>query len=102
MQLLFFLLTHVHFPCHLDPLFCALLLATAAITRHVRTRRVPAGPQPTFAQHLIAAANDQDSLTPDNRRHVNETDAAATMPWDSGLKPISRNIRTQSISTKRP
>jgi hypothetical protein len=82
--------------------FCTLLLATAAITRHVRNRRVPARPQPTFAQHLFAAANDQDSLTPDNRRRVSETDAAATMPWDSGLKPISRNIRTQSISTKRP
>jgi hypothetical protein len=81
--------------------FCALLWATVAITRRVRTYRVPAGPQPTFAQHLLAAAKDQDSLTPDNRRHVNETDAAAAMPWDSGLKPISRNLRTQSISSKR-
>lgn len=74
--------------------FCALLLAAAAITRHVRTRRVPAGPQPTFAQHLFAAANDQDSLTPANRRRVNETDVVATMPGN-GLQPISRNIRTQ-------
>jgi len=102
MQLLSFILRMYIFLAISILWFCTLLLGTAAISRHVRIRQVPSGPQPTFAKHLFAAAKDQNSLTPANRWRVNETDPVARMHWNGGLKPISRNIRTQSISSKRP
>src|SRR5437868_4703907 len=42
--------------------FCALLLPTAAITRHVPTSRIHAGPEYDLAQYLFAPAMHQISL----------------------------------------
>jgi hypothetical protein len=81
--------------------FCALLLATAAITRDVRTCPAPARSQIDFAQLLFAAAKDQDSLTPHIRQQLTAKSAVARMSWDNGLKSIPCNLRSQSISSKR-
>jgi hypothetical protein len=81
--------------------FFALLLATAAVTRHVRTRRVPRGSQPDFAQHLFAAAKDQDSLTPHVRQQQSVKNFVSTTSSNNALQPTLTNTRNQSISSKR-
>src|SRR5436305_8293300 len=85
--------------------FCALLLPTAAITRHVPTSRIHAGPQSDFAQYLFAAAKDQNSLKTNNREQSNVTDVAATIPptipSNSRLESTSRDRRSQLNSSKR-
>jgi hypothetical protein len=78
--------------------FSALLLVTIAIARHVRARRLPAGAQLDFAQHLFAAAEDQDSLKPRPVRQQNLKEVVATT---SALQPTLANTRNQSISSKR-
>jgi hypothetical protein len=81
--------------------FLALLFTVVAIARHVRTRRVPAEPQPDFAQHLFAAAEDQDSFTPRTLPQQNEKDVVAKTSWNPALEPTQADIRNQSISSKR-
>jgi hypothetical protein len=81
--------------------FFALLLAAVAIAQHVRTRRVPAGLQPDFAQHLFAAAEDQESLTPRTVPQQNAKEVVATTSWNSALEPTLASTRNQSISSKR-
>ena len=81
--------------------FFALLLATLAITRHLRSRRILASPQPDFAQHLFAAAKEQDSRTPRTLPQQDVKDVVATTSWDSALEPTLPNTRNQSISSKR-
>jgi hypothetical protein len=81
--------------------FLALLLATVAVTRHVRTRRLPEASQPDFAQHLFAAANDQDSLTPGLRQQQSVKNFVSTTPSNNTLQPTLTNTRSQSISSKR-
>jgi hypothetical protein len=81
--------------------FFALLLATLAVTRHLRSRRILASPQPDFAQHLFAAAKDQDSRTPRTLTQQKVKDVVATTSWNSALEPTPANTRNQSISSKR-
>ena len=81
--------------------FFALLLAAVAIARHVRARRAPAAPQPDFAQHLFAAAEDQDSLTLRTVPQQNVKDVVATTSWRSALEPTLADTPNQSISSKR-
>jgi hypothetical protein len=81
--------------------FFALVLAIAAITQHVRTCEVPAESQPDFAQHLFAAAKDQDSFTQRVREQQSVKDFVPTTPSNSALQPTLANIRNQSISSKR-
>ena len=81
--------------------FFALLLATLAITRRLRSRRILAAPQPDFAQHLFAAAEVQDSRTPRTLPQQNVKDVVATTSWNSALEPTPANTRNQSISSKR-
>ena len=45
-------------------ILCLFALAAVAITWHVRTGWISAGPQRDFAHHLFAAAADQKSRTP--------------------------------------
>jgi hypothetical protein len=68
----------------------ALMLAAVALARHVAAGRVSAGPQPDFAQHLFAAAADQDSrpIPQQDPKHV-----AATTNWDHAFEPILTNPR---------
>jgi hypothetical protein len=80
--------------------FLALVFATAA-TRHVRARRVPAESQPDFAQHLFAAANDQDSLTPGLRQQQSVKNIVSTTRSNNTLQPTLTNTHSQSISSKR-
>jgi hypothetical protein len=79
----------------------ALLIAAVAIVRRVRTRRVPADPQPDFAQHLFAAAKDQDSLIPRTIPQQNVKDVFAKTSWNHGLEPTLADTLNQSISSKR-
>src|SRR5205823_11091200 len=85
--------------------FCALLLPTAAITRHVPTCRIHAGPQSDFAQYLFAAAKDQNSLKTKNReqskRNGCRCDNTPTIPSNSRLESTSRDRRSQLNSSKR-
>jgi hypothetical protein len=81
--------------------FFALLLAAVAIARHVRTRRVPNEPQPDFAQHLFAAAEDQDSLTPHTLPQQSVKDFMGKTSWNSALEPTLANTRIQTISSRR-
>src|ERR1700716_2568762 len=77
--------------------FFALLLATAAVTRHVRTRRLPGGSQPDFAQHLFAAAKDHDSLTP----HVRQQQSVKELRFDNVIEqraPANPDQHAQSIN----
>jgi hypothetical protein len=78
----------------------ALVLAATAIARHVRSRRVPAGPQPDFAQHLFAAVKNQDSRTP---RTLPEQDVRVIAKTNlyHALEPTLADTRNQSISSKR-
>jgi hypothetical protein len=46
--------------------FFALVLTAVAIARHVQTRRASTHSQQDFAQHLFAAAEDQNSRIPHN------------------------------------
>jgi hypothetical protein len=78
--------------------FFALLLVAVAIARHVRARRVPAGAQSDFAQHLFAAAEDQDSPTP---RTVPQQNLKEVVAITSALEPTLANTRNQSISSRR-
>jgi hypothetical protein len=79
--------------------FSALLFAVLAIARRVRTRRVPAESQPDFAQHLFAAAKDQDSVTPRTLPQQNVKDVIAKTGWNPALEPTLADIRNQSISS---
>ena len=81
--------------------FFALLLAAVAIARHVRNRRVPNEPHPDFAQHLFAAAEDQDSLTPRPLPQQSVKNVMGKTSWNSALEPTLANTRNQSISSKR-
>jgi hypothetical protein len=81
--------------------FFALLSAAVAIARHVRTRRVPDVPQPDFAQHLFAAAEDQDSLTPRTLPQQRVKDVMGKTSWNNALEPTLANTWNQSISSKR-
>jgi len=81
--------------------FFALLLAAVAIARHVRTRRVSAEPQPDFAQHLFAAVEDQESLTPRTLPQQGVKDVMGKTSWNSALDPTLANTWNQSISSKR-
>jgi hypothetical protein len=81
--------------------FFALLLAAVAIVRHVRARRVSAGPHRDFAQHLFEAAKDQDSGTPRPLPQQNVKDVIAKTSWNSALEPPLANTWNQSISSKR-
>jgi hypothetical protein len=81
--------------------FFALLLAAVAIARHVRIRRVPNERQPDFAQHLFAAAEDQDSLAPRTVPQQSVKNVMGKTDWNSGLEPTLANTRNQSISSKR-
>jgi hypothetical protein len=64
--------------------FLALVLTAIAMVRHVRSNRRPAHPQRDFAQHLFAAAKDQDVLTAKSR-----------------TLRLQVNVRSQSTSSKR-
>jgi hypothetical protein len=79
----------------------ALLLAAVAIAWHVRTRRAPADQQPDFAQHLFAAAKDQDSLIPRTIPQQNVKDVFVKTSWNHALEPTLADTRNQSISSKR-
>ena len=81
--------------------FFALLRAAVAIARHVRARRVRNEPQPDFAQHLFAAAKDQDSFTPRTLPQQNIKDVMRKTSWNPALEPTRADIRNQSISSKR-
>ena len=81
--------------------FFALLLATLAITRHLHSRRILASPQPDFAHHLFAAAEDQDSLTPRTVPQQSVKDVMRKTSWNPTLEPTPANTRNQSISSKR-
>jgi hypothetical protein len=78
----------------------ALVLAAAVIARHVRSRRVPAGPQPDFAQHLFAAVKNQDSRTP---RTLPQQDGSSIAKTNSSraFEPTLADTRNQSTSSKR-
>jgi hypothetical protein len=82
------------------PCFFALVLAAVAIARHVRSRRVPAKPQPDFAQHLFAAVKNQDSRT---SRALPQQDGSsiAKTSLDHAFESTLADTRTQSISSKR-
>jgi hypothetical protein len=81
--------------------FFSLLLAAVAIARHVGTRRVPDEPQPDFAQHLFAAAEAQDSLTPCTLPQQSVTDVMGKTIWSNAPVPTLANTRSQSVSSKR-
>jgi hypothetical protein len=80
--------------------FFAIALAAVAMARHVRSRWVPAAPQPDFAQHLFAAVKNQDSRTP---RALPQQDGSsiAKTNLNRALEPTLADTRTQSISSKR-
>jgi hypothetical protein len=81
--------------------FFALLLAAVAIARHVRIRRVSNEPQPDFAQHLFAAAEDQDSLAPRAVQQQSAKNVMGKTNWNSAFDPTLANTLNQSISSKR-
>src|SRR6266481_3187089 len=81
--------------------FFALLLATLAITRRLRSRRILASPQPDFARHLFAAAEEQNSRTPRTLPQQKVKDVVATTSWNSALEITPANTRNQSTSSKR-
>jgi len=81
--------------------FCALMLAAVAIARQVRTRRPSAHSEQDFAQHLFAAAEDQNSRRPRSLRQQNVKDVQAQKNWNHVLEPIHADVRNQSISSKR-
>jgi hypothetical protein len=81
--------------------FFILVLAAVVSTRHVRNRRVSAGPQTDFAQHLFAAAEDQDSRTPRTLQQQTVKDVLGKTSWNSPLEPTLADTRNQSISSKR-
>jgi hypothetical protein len=78
----------------------ALVLAATAIARHVRSRRVPAGPQPDFAQHLFAAVKNQDSRTP-RTLPLEDAGMIAKTNLNHAFEPSLADTRNQSISSKR-
>jgi hypothetical protein len=80
--------------------FFALVLAAVAIARHVRSRRVPAGPQPDFAQHLLAAVKNHDSRTPRTLPQQDGRSIAKTI-MNHTFEPTLADTRNQSISSKR-
>jgi hypothetical protein len=82
------------------PCFFALVLAAVAIARHVRSRQVPAKPQPDFAQHLFAAVKNQDSRTPNTLPQQNAGMIAKTN-LNHAFEPSLADTRNQSISSKR-
>jgi hypothetical protein len=81
--------------------FFVLVLAAVAIARHVRRRQVSAATQPDFAEHLFAAAKDQDSRTPRTIPQQNIKDVIAITSWNRALEPTLADTRNQSISSKR-
>jgi hypothetical protein len=79
--------------------FFALVLAAVAIARHVRSRQVPTGQQPDFAQHVFAAIKNQDSRTP---RTLQQQDARVIAKTNlHHAEPTFADTRNQSISSKR-
>jgi hypothetical protein len=80
--------------------FFALMFAVIAIARHVRSRRVPAAPQPYFAQHLFAAVKDQDSRTPRTLPQQDGSSIAKTN-LNRAFESTLADTRIQSISPKR-
>jgi hypothetical protein len=80
--------------------FLALVFAVIAIARHVRSRRVPAGPQPDFAQHLFAAVKNQDSRTPRTLPQQDGSSIAKTN-LNHAFESTLADTPTQSISSKR-
>jgi hypothetical protein len=78
----------------------ALVLAAVAIARHVRSRQLPAGPQPDFAQHLFAAVKNQDSRTP-NTLPQQDARMIAETNLNHAFEPSLADTRNQSISSKR-
>jgi hypothetical protein len=81
--------------------FCALVIAALAIARQVRTRRPSTHSEQDFAQHLFAAAEDQNSRGPRSLKQQHVKDVQAQKNWNRVLKPIHADVRNQSISSKR-
>jgi hypothetical protein len=77
----------------------ALVLASVAIARHVRSRRLSAGPQTDFAEYLFAAAKDQDPRTLPQQ---NVRDVIAKTSSNHALEQALVDTRNQFISSKRP
>lgn len=77
----------------------ALVLASVAIARHVRSRRLSAGPQTDFAEYLFAAAKHQDPRTLPQQ---NVRDVIAKTSLNHALEQALVDTRNQFISSKRP
>jgi hypothetical protein len=81
--------------------FFAFVLGAIAIARHVRSRKTSTNPQSDFAQHLFAAAEDQDSRAPRALPLQNVKDVIAKQSRNHALEPIQADVANQSISSKR-
>jgi hypothetical protein len=81
--------------------FFALVLAVVAIARHARTRRESTHPKHDFAQHLFAAAEDQNSRRPRSLPKQHVKDVQTQKNWNRVLEPIQADVRNQSIPSKR-
>jgi uncharacterized MAPEG superfamily protein len=80
--------------------FFALVLVTVAMARHARSRRVPANPQPDFAQHLFAAVKNHDSRTSSSHPRQDQRVIAKTNLYHA-FEPTLADTRNQSIPSKR-
>jgi hypothetical protein len=78
--------------------FLALVLTAIAMVRHVRSNRRPAHSQRNFAQHLFAAAKDQDSRDP---RTLLQQSVKDVMTAKRKTLRHQANTSYQSTSSKR-
>jgi hypothetical protein len=69
--------------------FFALVFTTIAITRHVRARRTATSPQPDFAQHLYAAAEDRNSRVPHPAPQQSVSDILAKKSWNRSSEMVT-------------
>jgi hypothetical protein len=79
--------------------FVALAITAIAIVRRVRLSRRSTHPQHDFAQHLFAAAEDQDSRDP--RTLPQQSVKGVMAKKNYRTPPLQANARSQSTSSKR-
>jgi hypothetical protein len=84
--------------------FFALVLTAAAIARHVSTPRASTPRQHDFAQHLFAAAEEQNSRAPRSLSYQTVNDIRAKKDWSQSSHRVTAGPNThnsQSTSPKR-
>jgi hypothetical protein len=76
--------------------FFALVAATIAIARHVRSSRTATPPSSDFSQHLFAAAEAQNARVLHSLRHQDVNDIVAKKSWNLSSEKAGFGSDTQA------